>query len=1135
MPRKSDSKNTTKINIDMQQNTMVEIKHLIREKLLRIQEIIKNTQLYISRYRSLNLCSASDTVMSNTTLCDCYSKSMILLEKTMANASENPFDSATSLDQLNTEINILQTIIDKLSIVISSFGTGKIEDIFFISFGTDFIEMAGLDKLWKDKIALIFQYFHPTGYKTYHWKQMKAKPKEAIGEPFSLCKNKIIADTVQIEMSSHFECFDVDTSVRSLYMKIHGCRVVVHNEKTQKTLVVHGFMDDILLDILATNTYVETRKKTIMEKMPTSDTFDVEIMQRIVDTMSLKDILVFGDSDIHKRHISIITEVNSLKYNKLNISIKKFLELDIYHQRQMLIHLLIYQKDDEIQYITYLLYNLITSKEVQSIDSPEQIFIYDSFPWKIKLLFKDTMTNTLENTKQMINKYDINRVSLEQQIFVMKVPEHVREKAMSKLKEIKGKSDDYGAKAKQYLEALLKIPFNIYSEEPVLKKVKQYNKQFIEAANTAKPYIGEQLNPVKKEKYTNMEIANYTYAMIKELRTVSLNTSLDFLKKLNVKQLNQLLHTVMKKSASSHSNGNTGVNSVAKQGTQSLTKQEKMEAIIQQMREMTPTQVIQWMEETINANIPIYRELASLENIYTQTREIHNDLEKITKTLDESIYGHRHAKNQILKIIAQWMNGEQSGYCFGFEGSPGVGKTSLAKKGLAYCLKDDQGNARPFSFIAIGGSSNGSTLEGHSYTYVNSTYGRIAEILMESKCMNPIIYVDELDKVSKTEHGKEIIGILTHLIDPTQNTGFQDKYFSGIDLDLSKALFVFSYNDPQLIDKILLDRIHRIKFDNLSIEEKIVIVRKHIIPEINKKMGMVDTVMLSDEMIVYLIEKYTLEPGVRKLKEVLFDLFGEINIEMLKYEHFQSENPIELPVEITVENIETKYLSKYNKINEKIIHKIPEIGVINGLWANAYGNGGIIPIQTMFYPTTSFLELRLTGMQGDVMKESMNVAKSLAWNLLPEKKQEELVKLFERTKCQGLHIHCPEGAVSKDGPSAGAAITLAVLSLFLGEPIMNSVAITGEINLQGNITEIGGLEHKIAGGVRAGIRKFLYPRDNKKDFDMFRTKMGELWKYDSIEFIEVETIHETFSHFFVNEIQIRNLNPNENHGKQNSL
>ena len=171
--------------------------------------------------------------------------------------------------------------------------------------------------------------------------------------------------------------------------------------------------------------------------------------------------------------------------------------------------------------------------------------------------------------------------------------------------------------------------------------------------------------------------------------------------------------------------------------------------------------------------------------------------------------------DKYLKIVGQWINGEQKGYCFGFEGSPGVGKTSLAKRGLASCLEDENGVTRPFSFIALGGSSNGSTLEGHNYTYVNSTWGKVVDVLMESKCMNPIIYIDELDKVSKTEQGREIIGILTHLIDTTQNDEFQDRYFSGIPFDLSKALFIFSYNDPDQIDRILLDRIHRIQISQL--------------------------------------------------------------------------------------------------------------------------------------------------------------------------------------------------------------------------------------------------------------------------------------------------------------------------------
>ena len=485
-------------------------------------------------------------------------------------------------------------------------------------------------------------------------------------------------------------------------------------------------------------------------------------------------------------------------------------------------------------------------------------------------------------------------------------------------------------------------------------------------------------------------------------------------------------------------------------------------------------------------------------------------LDNITEILDDSIYGHNHSKNQILKIFGQWMSGEQSGYCFGFEGSPGVGKTSLAKKGLANCLKDEHGVSRPFAFIALGGSCNGSTLEGHSFTYVNSTWGRITDILMETKCMNPIIYIDELDKVSKTEHGKEIIGILTHLIDTTQNDVFQDKYFSGINIDLSKALFIFSYNDPEQIDKVLLDRIHRIKFDNLSLDEKIVIVEKYILPEINKKMGFSDIVFLSKEIIEFIIESYTLEPGVRKLKEVLFDLFGEINIHILK----NSDTSMILPIMITKEDLEQKYLTKYQKIEDKKINKENKVGIVNGLWANSLGKGGIIQIEAVFFPSSTFLELRLTGLQGDVMKESMNVAKTLAWSLTDDNQKKELIQMFESTKCQGLHIHCPEGAISKDGPSAGTAITVAIYSLLNNKKIKKDIAMTGEINLQGDVTAIGGLETKIIGGIKSGIKTFLYPESNINDFNKFKEKLIFNNVCKDIHFIPVTQINNVLSLIF---------------------
>jgi ATP-dependent Lon protease len=274
----------------------------------------------------------------------------------------------------------------------------------------------------------------------------------------------------------------------------------------------------------------------------------------------------------------------------------------------------------------------------------------------------------------------------------------------------------------------------------------------------------------------------------------------------------------------------------------------------------------------------------------------------------------------------------------------------------------------------------------------------------------------------------------------------------------------------------------------------------------------VDTIEITDEMIEYLITHYTFEPGVRKLKEILFDLYGEVNINIM---NCVDVNEMTFPVLIQQSDIGTTYLKKYDRINEKKIHTKPEVGVINGLWASQYGKGGIIPIQTMFFPSSTFLDLKLTGLQGDVMKESMNVAKSLAWELLSESDEERLAKQFEKTKRQGLHIHCPEGAVSKDGPSAGTAITLAILSLLLNKHIKHDVAITGEITLQGNVTEIGGLEDKIVGGIKAGIKTFLFPKSNEKDFKKFMEKYENKKLVEGIQFHSVSTIQETYPFVFV--------------------
>ena len=203
--------------------------------------------------------------------------------------------------------------------------------------------------------------------------------------------------------------------------------------------------------------------------------------------------------------------------------------------------------------------------------------------------------------------------------------------------------------------------------------------------------------------------------------------------------------------------------------------------------------------------------------------------------------------------------------------------------------------------------------------------------------MNPIIFIDELDKVSRSEHGKEIIGILTHLVDSTQNESFQDKYFNGVDLDLSKALFIFSYNDPDSIDRILLDRIHRIKFDHLSLEDKLVIANDYLLPEIYKNVGLSDIIELSEEVLTFIIESYTYEPGVRKFKEILFEIISEINLSILQ----NKDENMTIPIVVTKEDVKNHYLKERNEVRYTKIPDQSQVGVMNGLWANALGKGGI--------------------------------------------------------------------------------------------------------------------------------------------------------------------------------------------------
>jgi len=243
--------------------------------------------------------------------------------------------------------------------------------------------------------------------------------------------------------------------------------------------------------------------------------------------------------------------------------------------------------------------------------------------------------------------------------------------------------------------------------------------------------------------------------------------------------------------------------------------------------------------------------------------------------LDNIVFGMNDAKIQFMQLIGQWINNPTSiGNSIALKGPMGTGKTTLLKHGISKLLN------REIGFIALGGASDGSYLEGHSYTYEGSSYGKIIDVLIQCKTNNPIIYFDELDKVSESPKGEEIVGILTHLTDTTQNSQFIDKYFSEVPIDLSKCLFVFSYNDEHKVSKILRDRMYVIETRGYSTPDKVVISKNFLIPSIVKTMNMYDSdIVLSDEILTYIIDfKTQEEKGVRNLKRSLEIIFNKINL-----------------------------------------------------------------------------------------------------------------------------------------------------------------------------------------------------------------------------------------------------------------
>ena len=448
-------------------------------------------------------------------------------------------------------------------------------------------------------------------------------------------------------------------------------------------------------------------------------------------------------------------------------------------------------------------------------------------------------------------------------------------------------------------------------------------------------------------------------------------------------------------------------------------------------------------------------------------------LDDVSKKLDNIIYGHTESKKSIVELIGKWIcNPNSAGYSFGLCGPPGIGKTLFAKAiGKAMGI--------PFVQITLGGQNDGELLHGHGYTYTSSQPGLIIKKMNEAGNSRCIMYFDELDKACKKHDSNEIFNILVHLTDPNTNMQFQDRFFQEINFPLNKVLFIFSYNNDKLIDNILMDRIKQLEIKPYKIHDKRQIVKQFIIPEMCDSFKIAaDTIKIEDNEINYIIESYTREPGVRDLKREFERIFLKLNIDKIYSANLFSDQTKNVDKIILTNKVIKEYLGE-SRNEIEIVHTNDAIGVINGLYATESGIGGILPIEVYYNKIGSEVTINLTGSQKRVMRESVKTAYTVATNIINHTKLAD----YHSINPYGLHIHTPSCAVPKDGPSAGAAFTIAIVSRILSKKIARDIAITGEINLRGNITKIGALDYKLNGAKKAGIKLVLISEENKEDLN----------------------------------------------------